>query len=434
MEQERRACASCGAIGIVNSICEYCGTIIKVPIPVLSEEEYGEVRKKSAPAKLSVEKISKYQTVGSYNGKLAVVSIGKLFGLINKKGDLVVNLEYDNIDDDLKIEGLFAVYNDGKCALLNDDGKFLTGFQFGSIKGGCSEQIHNDETTGSYMPTSVLLAWLNRKIALMDEVGTILTEFKYDDVVVLEDAKSDVYNPNKLIKVAIGQKWGLINFLGEEILPCDYDKINAFHRENNILKYDKYILLSRQNKLIIFDLELGESVLPDEYDYVPQSNSVLAYHVVVRNKNNKSGIYDISTKKDVLPCAYNEIKIENRWVAVRLNKWGVIKMTGEEVVPFLYDKIEYNGNNELKLYYGKRELGRTKLFLTITMDGDTIVKGDSPKVLGCGILTVALISFGYALVLLSSSTEPPLTYWFLSLPLIYCIVAPPMCRKYKIKV
>lgn len=96
MAQEKIACPFCGGLGGVGSICEYCGSVIQLSTPIL-EKGLPKTEKKTISGEQYAEKISKYQTVGEYHGKLAIVSIGQRFGLIDRNGDLRVGLEYDNI-------------------------------------------------------------------------------------------------------------------------------------------------------------------------------------------------------------------------------------------------------------------------------------------------------------------------------------------------
>lgn len=85
MTHEKTACPSCGGMGIVGSVCEYCGSVIQLSTPIY-EKGLPKTERKTVSGEQYAEKISKYQTVGGYcNGKLAIVSIGQRFGLIDKK-------------------------------------------------------------------------------------------------------------------------------------------------------------------------------------------------------------------------------------------------------------------------------------------------------------------------------------------------------------
>ena len=198
MTHEKTACPSCGGMGIVGSVCEYCGSVIQLSTPIY-EKGLPKTERKTVSGEQYAEKISKYQTVGGYcNGKLAIVSIGQRFGLIDKKGDLVLNLDYDNICcvDGTEGTGLFAVCRFGKgYALYNENGKFITDFQYSLIEG------------------------------LGNRIGGL---------------GSRTYNPKGLNYVCRENKWGLINSDGIEILPCVYHEarfITALFSKNGIEQY-----------------------------------------------------------------------------------------------------------------------------------------------------------------------------------------------------
>lgn len=83
MAHEKTTCPSCGGMGIVGSVCEYCGSVIQLSTPIL-EKGLSKMGKKTISGEQYAEKISKYQKVGEYHGKLAIVSIGQRFGLIDR--------------------------------------------------------------------------------------------------------------------------------------------------------------------------------------------------------------------------------------------------------------------------------------------------------------------------------------------------------------
>lgn len=97
-ERMYKACPNCGALGVVNEKCEFCGT----PIP---GDDLGQaydariVLNRTVSATKFAEKISIYKWVGDFDpvSKCANVSIGEIHGIINFNGDIVLPLEYSFI-------------------------------------------------------------------------------------------------------------------------------------------------------------------------------------------------------------------------------------------------------------------------------------------------------------------------------------------------
>lgn len=76
----------------------------------------------------------------------------------------------------------------------------------------------------------------------------------------------------------------------------------------------------------------------------------------------------------------------DNWLLVKKQYWGISNYAGEEIIPCRYDKIEYDGENKLRLFYDNQ----TKHVLQIELDGDKVVKGDAPHL---SFVTLSLIFF-----------------------------------------
>ena len=78
----------------------------------------------------------------------------------------------------------------------------------------------------------------------------------------------------------------------------------------------------------------------------------------------------------------------DNWLLVKKQYWGISNYAGEEIIPCRYDKIEYDGENKLRLFYDNQ----TKHVLQIELDGDKVVKGDAPHL---SFVTLSLIFFSF---------------------------------------
>ncbi len=125
------------------------------------------------------------------------------FGMINTKGDTIINLEYDKLGD-YHEKGVWAK-KDGSDGIIRDG-------VFKPVEG--AKHIWDFTDGSDYAPAK-----------RRSKVGFINTKGEW----VIEPAYSEAKAFNQgLAPVRIGQKWGLINELGKLVLPCRFDDINPY--------------------------------------------------------------------------------------------------------------------------------------------------------------------------------------------------------------
>lgn len=140
-----------------------------------------------------------------------------------------------------------------------------------------------------------------------------------------------VLNENAL-KVQKEGKYGLINFNGTEILPCEYDSITALKGIDNslLIKKDGKIGLANSN---------GTVVVPAEFAEVRAITNNYENGYIVKNSDGKFGVIS-SDGKMSLECIYEDIKNitdNNMYVAKLEGKWKVISSTDGNV--YLEEKV-----------------------------------------------------------------------------------------------
>lgn len=122
MSDKYTVCPTCGAIGQIGAVCEYCGKAInedeneRSVTFTLSKEV---IPKRTISRPELAEKVSIFSRVYEYVGKCAIASVhissvlydGRMYGIVNLNGDILFPPEYDKI----------VLYEDG-CAYLQKDG------------------------------------------------------------------------------------------------------------------------------------------------------------------------------------------------------------------------------------------------------------------------------------------------------------------------
>ena len=136
-------------------------------------------------------------------------------------------------------------------------------------------------------------------------------------------------------------KCGVVNLKGETVIPFNYSWIKADPGDFNIKKY--FIATKPENG--VFDMNLdddkygiidnkGNTILDFEYDYVHETENG-SFEV---KKNGYYGYVDI-TGKEIIPIKYKRIEFASEnFVALSKDgqKWGYVTTDGKFLTPFNY--------------------------------------------------------------------------------------------------
>ncbi|MBP3482907.1 MAG: WG repeat-containing protein [Alistipes sp.] len=169
---------------------------------------------------------------------------------------------------------------------------------------------------------------------LIDKNGNRITTSSYGSI-------SPFYDD--ILKIEISGCDGLIRNNGNEVIPCKYDIILFFDRENGLAQ-----VRSLDHKYGFIDKN-GKEVIPCKYDYI----SYWEYDGLAKVKFNDKWGYINRNGNEIIPCRYNLIyDWENGLARVYLDsKWGYIDRNGNEIIPCKYDYIsdwEYDGLAKVK--------------------------------------------------------------------------------------
>ena len=311
-----------------------------------------------------------YRLVGNFSEGLAVVSIdGKAYGLINKKGKVVVPVIYDDIAEFR--EGLARIQDvQERYGFIDKTGKVVIPFSNYSRVGHFSEGLAWVTRKGKYRQSGGFIDKLgNVKIPLasfrgelrsfseglaafknkgkwgfINKRGTVTMDSKYLKVkscsegavwVAIQgkngylNAKGRVMHYTTDYKYAysyseglalIGKtsdSWGFINKRGQWAIPAKYEDAFAFHKGMARVKSNgKWGFINQQ----------GEWMIPAKYTYVENFHEGLAQ----AKSNGKWGFIN-QQGKWVVPAKYKSAKhFSDGWAKVeRTNDWAFINKSGQ---------------------------------------------------------------------------------------------------------
>lgn len=275
-----------------------------------------------------------------YQEGLAAVKKNGKFGFIDKTGKEVVSCQYDYVGS--FSEGLAIVSKNSQCGYIDKTGKEVIPLKYDNaldFNNGYAKVITNTELCGyinkkgeevvpliyellgEQVNDGVLSAWKEGKGGLIDINGNELIPFIYNSVGEYSEG---------LVAVETDGKWGYVNKDGEMVIPAIYDNADKF--------IDGVAVVYKDGYYGIIDKK-GSEVQPFIYDYYTKERRE---GLILIGKNDKIGIID-TKGKEVVPFEYAYGDVENSldgYIMIKKGgKYGYQTKEGRLVIPCEYDKV-----------------------------------------------------------------------------------------------
>lgn len=310
---------------------------------------------------------------------------GSKKGLINNQGTLIIPCEYDDIQ---RLGPNIVLAKDGKYGLVNQQLKPLT-------------PMHFDEMPApAFYNSNQLEVRINKKWGIADQDGQILLPCKYESIsnyslysvtayMVSENGLLGLLNTDLSIRIpalyesiqilldcnqkvvfkVIQQgKNGLLDKLGNPLLPCDYDYIgnncpyptgkagkfgllDASYKSlipmefDTIIKY-KNFRASKDGKWAFFTeagVPLTEGAVVDKMEwfygyYMIRANGLFG----LINELQPNEVTYIAPQYEALTPVFPDFRKKERYFLVKKNSlWGVIEaIANKQIIPLEYDEIK----------------------------------------------------------------------------------------------
>lgn len=289
-----------------------------------------------------------------------------------------------------------TVYTDGKWGVINSRGEIV-------IKATYDDMIIiPDETKAMFVcQTDVDLDKGTYTSTVLNDKGE--KQFPtYDNVEAIQDIDNNglvTYYDNTL-KVSKNGKYGLINFLGKELLPCEYDSIEP------ILSIENSLITSKEGKKGLVD-KSGNTIIENNYADIQALTDKYEDGYIVKNDSSQYGLINYN-KKQVLECKYKEIKHvcgSNLYIAVEDDNIELLNSDGEALLKNKFqDAVSIDNENIIikeNNHYGiMNKTGELKIkpdydSLKYLFDGNYVAKKDD----ACGIIDLngnIVLDFNYS--------------------------------------
>lgn len=199
--------------------------------------------------------------------------------------------------------------------------------------------------------SSYYSAYSNGKWGVIDNNGSTVIDFSYDEMIVIPNSKRPIFVCTYDIQDSTGEyKTKVLNEKNQEILK-GYDKVEAidnYDAKENIWFEDNLLRVQKNGKYGLIDFQ-GNTVLNCEYDAIYALKGVTENIIV--EKDGKLGLVN-SLGQAILNTEYSTIQTlkdgyKNEYLVANTDGvFGVISTTGTKVLDTKYQEVKYLGSNE----------------------------------------------------------------------------------------
>ena len=290
----------------------------------------------------------KYNRIWKFKEGAAPVRLGDKYGFIDTTGKEIVAPAYDGIE--WFTEGLAAIrvggggYEKAKWGFVDKTGKVVAEPQYhkvGYFSGGLAPVIE-DFKTGL--------------VGFIDMTGQMVISPRYDGVYHFS-------NDVDVTSVRIGEKWGVIDKTGEEVIvQTNYDQIYNFSdRGVAAIRIGGSLGEGSWNEDARFGIidKTGKEIAAPKYSYIWFGSDVVGVLL-----DGKCGLIDY-TGREIAPLIYDYISDFSDGVAIvrvgdfGTGKCGLIDMTGKVLVEPKFRYIDfrdglavaYNGTTSMRIVF-----------------------------------------------------------------------------------
>ena len=231
----------------------------------------------------------------------------------------------------------FAVYTNNKWGVINNYGETV-------IEPTYDEMILVPEST---KPVFICTYDVNEqqseyKIKVInDKNEVIFADYETVETIDNYDTSNNIWYEENVLRKKRNGKYGLINYDGKEILPCEYDNIYSLKGIENSLILEK-------NNLVGLANNLGEIIIQPQYKQIKPLGDDYEFGYIIVGENNKQGIININ-KDIVFEPEFDDIKQisgNDMYVVTQDNTLKLINKNKESLLEGQFDGIaEINGSN-----------------------------------------------------------------------------------------
>ncbi|MBP3502798.1 MAG: WG repeat-containing protein [Clostridia bacterium] len=239
----------------------------------------------------------------------------------------------------------FTMYNNGKWGVINSNGDNV----IDSTNGEMIVIPNNKKDIFICLYEVNYSDGTYKSKAVNSKNEQLYTSYNSVEALSNYDQNNNIWYEDNALKVEKDGKYGLINLDGNEILRCEYDKIETIKGIKNsiLIQKDGLYGLANASGNIIIDVNYKEiSALTTDY-----TNGY-----IVKNSEGNLGI--VSTNKEqILECKYSDIKHvfgNDMYVVKESGNWKIVNKDGDKNIDINYEDVKsINAENMVVVNKGK---------------------------------------------------------------------------------
>ncbi len=277
------------------------------------------------------------ETISENDYKYFLVYTNEKYGVIDEKGNSIVESKYDNIIIPNPTKPVFIVYDEnGKNVVLNEKSEQIF-TEFNNVQ---AIEIDGAVTNLPY-EKSVLKYEENGKYGLIDFSGNTITKAIYDEI-------SSVKYKEGEILVKKDDKYGVINNKGIELIEIKYDQIEAdkYYSKGTYQKSGYIVRITTEDGYNYGYIDSNwKELLDTKYTSISRILDIESddTYLIVSN-NGRYGV--IKNKNEEIGFEYQSIKYNkdiNSYLVEKNGQYGVININGDKIIDVKYKNIKVNG-------------------------------------------------------------------------------------------
>lgn len=252
----------------------------------------------------------------------------------------------------------FALYSASKWGIINQEGETIIqpSYQEMIVVPDKTKDVfictyNINEETGEYSTK-----------ALNSKNEEIFTNYEQIEAIENIDKNDNIWYEENILKVKKNDKYGLIDLNGRELLPCEYDEIEALEGIENS------IVIIKDNKKGIINSK-GSIIIEPIYSEVKNLGDTYKEGYITIDEEGRQGLIS-TTKKQLLENQYEEIQ------QVYLANYYLIKENGElKLVNSSGEILLEEGFDDIKSVTTKGIIfTKGDLYGEIAITGETIIE------------------------------------------------------------
>lgn len=210
---------------------------------------------------------AKFDFLAFQNG-VGIVKVENKWGVINQKGNFIINPKFEDIDLNGFKNDLLVVKSGNKWGVIDQKGNFIITPKYDELYFGSNYKKHK---IGYFS--------LNKKYGIIDRNGKVIVKPKYD---YIQDLIT--YNNEKpLIKVLLNEKVSIIDKTGKVIVAPKYDDIEISR---------EYLITNNNNRYGLLNSK-GETILEEKYPRLIE----LVNNIFIFNDEKNSYFFNAKSNK-----------------------------------------------------------------------------------------------------------------------------------------